>query len=1235
MLTTLPPSAQDTYKPSLSTHSFDQFKAELTPQRSTPRRAITVATRLDEADAVAWLRSQIDENDADRIITQALAKKLVIAVRDARIGATGIVALIQEFSLSTDEGVALMCLAEALLRIPDRATADSLIATKIARGDWRKHLGKSPSLFVNAVTWGLLVTGKLVKTNTAHTLGAALVQLIGKGGAPLIRKGVDLAMHQLGNQFVCGQTIDEALHSSRSNQARGYAYSYDMLGESALTAAHAQHYFTAYEQAIHAIGKASGGRGIKNGPGISVKLSALHPRYTKAQRHRVMRELVPRLTQLVSLAKDYDIGFNIDAEEADRLELSLDLIEKLAFEPALAGYAGLGVAVQAYQKRAPWVCDFLIDLVQRSGRKMMVRLVKGAYWDAEIKRAQVDGLPGYPVYTRKVHTDLSYLVCAQKLLLASDLLYTQFATHNAHTLAAIHTAAQRLHVTDYEFQCLYGMGETLYDQVVPTIALGRRCRIYAPVGSHQMLLPYLVRRLLENGANSSFVNQLVDPTIAIDTLLADPIKQVAQYDGSPHPGVALPVAMFGAERRNSAGLDLSDELILAALACDIEMLDSACWQATPLIVGRSPRSNVRRLRNPANHGDVVGSVVDADEDDVDSALAIAERYAPQWHAVSPPQRADILNRAADLFEQHTTELLTMLIREAGKTWPNATAEVREAVDFLRYYAAQIDSTNQVQPLGVVVCISPWNFPLAIFVGQVSAALAAGNIVLAKPAEQTPLVAWRATQLLHAAGVPPAALQLLTGPGDTIGARLIADHRIDGVIFTGSFEVAQSINRTLAARAGAAQTVAALIAETGGQNAMIVDSSALLDQVVQDVISSSFDSAGQRCSALRILCLQDDIAERAIAMLKGAMQQLVVGDPVCLSTDIGPIIDSDARDHLLAHIERMRPLAKDVFTLALPPICQHGNWVAPTIIEIDTLALLTQEVFGPVLHVLRYRRQDLPAVIDQINGLGYGLTFGIHSRIDTTIDFIRQHICAGNIYVNRSIVGAVVGVQPFGGSGKSGTGPKAGGPHYVRRLQREVIALSGDVDNDNNNNRQPTTSALCDFKAWAATHGHNTLDKLCAHYARTNLVGQTNSLPGPTGESNTLSFIARGKVLCAAGEVDALLNQLAAVLASGNLAVLDSTSRALLPASVLPVLRDHLIYTERVDERKGNLSLALIDGLRSASIRPQLAARDDVIVPVVDTDAQQPIATSYLAAERTISVNTTAAGGNASLMTLVG
>ena len=1199
------------------------------PCRSSLRRAITATTRIAESDAVAWLLQQTTADADARETTEALAKKLVVAVREKRTHSSGVDALMLEFSLSSDEGVALMCLAEALLRIPDHQTADRLIADKISRGDWRKHLGESPSLFVNAATWGLLITGKLVGTSSERTLGAAMSRLISKGGEPLIRKGVDLAMRMLGNQFVTGQTIDEALQNSRINEARGYRYSYDMLGESALTADDAARYFASYHTAIHAIGKASAGRGIKEGPGISVKLSALHPRYARSQQQRVMTELLPQLKRLVLLAKQYDIGFNIDAEEADRLELSLDLIEALALDPALEGYAGLGVVVQAYQKRCPWVIDFLIDLARRSGRKMMVRLVKGAYWDAEIKRAQVDGLSDYPVYTRKVHTDLSYLVCAQKLLLASDLLYPQFATHNAHTLAAIHTAAEQLKVTDYEFQCLYGMGETLYDQVVPATALGRPCRIYAPVGSHHTLLAYLVRRLLENGANSSFVNQLVDPQIAIETLLADPIDQSARYQGSPHPGIALPAAMFGAERRNSAGLDFNDELTLAELDRGFAKWVDRQWHATPLLCIEHTATTAQSLHNPADNRDCYGSVVEATRDDVNAALTAAENHALDWQTINPTERAAVLISAADLFEQHTIELLAILIREAGKSLPNAISEVREAVDFLRYYAAQIDHSYNALALGPIVCISPWNFPLAIFVGQISAALAAGNVVLAKPAEQTSVVAWRATQLLHAAGIPRAALQLIPGRGEIVGAQLIADHRVRGVIFTGSTDVALLINRTLAARAIAEQAEVALIAETGGQNAMVVDSSALLEQVVQDAISSAFDSAGQRCSALRILCLQDDIAERAVSMLKGAMQQLVVGNPACLSTDIGPVIDEEARDRLSAHIARLRVTARDFFSLPLPPHCDHGTWVAPTLIEIDSLDALKQEVFGPVLHVLRYRREQLTNLIDTINAMGYGLTFGIHSRIDETIQVVSEQIHAGNVYVNRSIVGAVVGVQPFGGEGKSGTGPKAGGPLYLKRLQRNPhrhIAATSAVE------RTPLP-ALQTLMAWAASHGHEKLSELCAQYHESSLIGQTILLPGPTGEQNTLSFNPRGDVLCVARRVDTLLNQLAAVLASGNTPVLDAAGSALVPASLKALMPNQLIDIDQVSTTARDIRLALVDSAISASIRPLLAAREGAIVTLIETDPWQPIAMWRLVAERAVSVNTTAAGGNASLMTL--
>ncbi|MBV8633347.1 MAG: bifunctional proline dehydrogenase/L-glutamate gamma-semialdehyde dehydrogenase PutA, partial [Burkholderiaceae bacterium] len=711
--------------------------------------------------------------------------KLVQSVREKRTRASGVDALMHEFSLSSDEGVALMCLAEALLRIPDTQTADRLIADKISKGDWKRHLGESPSLFVNAATWGLLITGKLVSTNSEQGLGSAMTKLIAKGGEPLIRKGVDLAMRMLGNQFVTGQTIAEALANSRDNEARGYRYSYDMLGEAALTAHDAALYYDAYEKAIHAIGKASNGRGIKNGPGISVKLSALHPRYSRAQRARVMNELLPKLKSLLLLARQYDIGLNIDAEETDRLELSLDMLEALVRDPDLAGFDGIGFVVQAYQKCCPYVLDYVIDIARKNQRKLMIRLVKGAYWDAEIKRAQTDGHPSYPVYTRKVYTDLSYLACSRKLLDATDVIYPQFATHNAHTLATIHTWAKERKVEDYEFQCLHGMGETLYDQVVGKDNLNKPCRVYAPVGSHQTLLAYLVRRLLENGANSSFVNQIVDENVSIDSLIADPFETSRILDGQPHPNIALPPQLYGKERKNSAGVDLSNENVLRKLSASYEQIGRQRWHATPLLDGPVNAAAAIPVCNPSDRRDVVGTVIEADIEDVETALVAAASYATDWQTREPAERAAILVRAAELFEENQAELMAIAVREAGKSLPNAIAEVREAIDFLHYYAEQIRGTQNALALGPVVCISPWNFPLAIFTGQVAAALAAGNTVVAKPAEQTPLIAFRAVQLFHEAGVPAGVLQLLPGRGEVVGAALTADERVKGVIFTGS------------------------------------------------------------------------------------------------------------------------------------------------------------------------------------------------------------------------------------------------------------------------------------------------------------------------------------------------------------------------------------------------------------------------------------------------------------------
>ncbi len=1200
------------------------------------RAAISAHCRIDEAARVAALAAELAAIPLDRAAVAEHARQLIVAVRQQRDGASGVDNLMHEFSLSTQEGITLMCLAEALLRIPDTATRDRLIRDKIAKGDWRAHLGHSHSLFVNAATWGLMLTGKLVATHSEHTLGGNLAKLIARGGEPLIRSGMEFAMGLLGQQFVMGETIAAALKRSEASTRRGYTHSFDMLGEAAATRADAEAYTDAYAHAIHAIGKASAGRGVVNGPGISIKLSALHPRYCRAQRQRVMDELYPRLVALMQLACGYNIGVNIDAEEADRLELSLDLVERLLAEPDLAGWTGLGVVVQAYQKRCPFVIEHLAERAREHGRRIMIRLVKGAYWDAEIKRAQVDGLAGYPVFTRKVHTDLSYLACAARLLAVADRVYPQFATHNAHTLASVARMAADKGVTEYEFQCLHGMGEGLYDHVVAPGAAGPRCRIYAPVGRHDALLPYLVRRLLENGANSSFVNRIVDEKVPEAALLEAPLEQVLREGGEAHPAIPLPRVLFGPARLNSAGLDLADEAVLAGLADALQRLAGHPWRAAPLLAagcaGAGPWVDIL---NPADRRERVGQARGATPDEIEAALQAAVAVAEAWAARPAAERAGLLRGAADGLEAALPELFSLCVREAGKTWPNAVAEIREAVDFCRYYAAEVERLPAPPaPPGPVACISPWNFPLAIFVGEVAAALAAGSPVLAKPAEQTPLIAARAVRIFHAAGVPPAVLQLLPGTGEAVGAALVADPRVRGVIFTGSTEVARLIQRSLAARPPG-QPEARLIAETGGQNAMIVDASALAEQVVQDVIASGFDSAGQRCSALRLLCLQEDIADRVLEMLQLAMGELAVGNPARLATDVGPVIDEAARAGLLAHIEGMRAAGRRVFQYKLPDDTAAGCFVPPTLIEIGRVEELAGEVFGPVVHVLRYPAARLERLVDAINATGYGLTFGMHSRIGAQIDAVTRRIRAGNLYVNRNMVGAVVGVQPFGGEGLSGTGPKAGGPLYLVRL----LGL-GDVPPEALGlQRRPAgealpapCAALDALEAWAEGRGRGALAQVCRDDRGASLLGWEAWLPGPTGESNRLHFVPRGAVLCRAGSEAALLAQLAAALATGNTPLLPAA--APLPPDLPAAVTRHLRQLAPGERAACVAVLAEGEAEALAAIRRELAARDGALVPVIGPD---PASGRYplhrLCGERVLTVNTAAAGGNAALMTL--
>jgi len=1188
------------------------FAAFAPPVRpATPlRQAITAAYRRDEAEALVPLIAAATLDDATRAAIRETATQLVTGLRARKRGGA-VESLVQEYALSSEEGVALMCLAEALLRIPDDATRDALIRDKIADGDWRAHLGGKP-LFVNAATWALVVTGKLVGTADDKGLGAALMRLVARAGEPVIRRAIDIAMRMMGEQFVTGETIAEALKRARHEEAKGFRYSYDMLGEAATTGADAERYYRDYENAIHAIGKASNGRGVYQGPGISIKLSALHPRYARSQADRVMAELLPRVKTLAVLARSYDIGLNIDAEEADRLELSLDLLESLALDPDLAGWDGLGFVVQAYGKRCPFVIDWIIDLAGRAQRRIMVRLVKGAYWDAEIKRAQVDGLPDFPVYTRKVHTDVAYIACARKLLAATTHVFPQFATHNAQTLATIYQlAGPDFAVGKYEFQCLHGMGEPLYEQVVGKEKLDRPCRIYAPVGTHETLLAYLVRRLLENGANSSFVNRIADPEIPVSELVADPAEQVKAMPnpGAHHDLIALPRALYP-DRRNSDGLDLSNEDALAALSESLRESAAIAWRAAPA----DGQGAERKVLNPADHRDEVGVVVEVSPEA--ATAAVARAAASNWGATPVAERAAMLDRTADALQARMPVLLGLIVREAGKSLPNAIAEVREAIDFLRYYAERARATfgPAQAPLGPVVCISPWNFPLAIFAGQVAAALVAGNPVLAKPAEETPLIAAQAVALLHEAGVPADALQLVPGDGP-IGAALVGAPETAGVMFTGSTAVARLIQRQLASRVSPAGKPIPLIAETGGQNAMIVDSSALAEQVVADVIASAFDSAGQRCSALRILCLQEEVADRTLAMLKGALKELRIGRTDALAVDTGPVITAEAQANIEQHIATMRARGHRIEQQELPAAAAHGTFIAPTIIEIGHIADVEREVFGPVLHVLRYARDELSALIDAINATGYGLTFGLHTRLDETIAEVTARVQAGNLYVNRNVIGAIVGVQPFGGRGLSGTGPKAGGPLYLGRLTTEApVAV------------EPAASApvlLEEFETWLEAAGEVDAAATARRYGAASALGMERELPGPVGERNLYALHPRGRILLRPATRAGLFEQIAAVLATGNRAALEGMA---LPQGLPP--RIAAIFAAE----PGKCPASALVEAEPVALAEQLAVQDGPIVPILARgETGYPL--DLLLEEVSISINTTAAGGNASLMTI--
>ncbi|MFS4437350.1 bifunctional proline dehydrogenase/L-glutamate gamma-semialdehyde dehydrogenase PutA [Paracoccaceae bacterium GXU_MW_L88] len=1187
------------------------------------RKDIRNATLADEAEILSQLidTAALSETDRARIADQAA--KIVKNVREGE--RPGIMeAFLAEYGLSTQEGVALMCMAEALLRVPDAETVDELIEDKITPHDWGEHLGDSSSTMVNASTWALMLTGRVLEEREPGIVGS-LRGMVRRMGEPVIRTAATRAMREMGAQFVLGQTIQDAMKRGRDYTKKGYTYSFDMLGEAARTEDDAKRYHDAYLDAIHKIGKSGDSGDIRKNHGISVKLSALHPRYETSHREDCVPVLVARLLEACQLAKSYNIGLNVDAEEADRLDLSLDIIEEVLSDESLAGWDGFGVVVQAYGRRAAPVIRWLHALAEKLDRKIMVRLVKGAYWDTEIKLAQVKGLDGFPVFTRKANTDVSYLGCARLLLDSRDRIYPQFATHNAHTVAAVLDMAGD-DFNSFELQRLHGMGESVHEIV--RRQTGVTTRIYAPVGAHRDLLAYLVRRLLENGANSSFVNQIVDEDIPPAEVAADPIAEALEHEQKAHPGVTPPEKIFG-DRRNSEGWDLLDPVdVMRFKSARAPFAAPYTWEAGPLSSALGAQDGTpRELRNPAKREEVIGTVYEVDQAGVEAAITAAIDGQEAWAARPVSERADILRKAGQLYEENAGEIFGCIAREAGKTPFDAVAEIREAVDFLNYYADQAEAAEEgTEARGAIVCISPWNFPLAIFTGQIAAALVTGNSVLAKPAEQTPLIASIGARLLHEAGVPKEVLHLLPGDGENVGAPLTTDPRIAGVCFTGSTEVARIIEKALAKNG---DPDAMLIAETGGINAMIVDSTALPEQAVRDITASAFQSCGQRCSALRVLYVQDDVADGVLKMLKGAMDAMVIGDPWDMSTDIGPVIDEEAYENITSYTKAHQ--ADRLHAIDGPT---SDFFVTPVAIKTQNIGTVEREVFGPVLHVARFGAEEIGKVIDDINARGFGLTFGIHSRIDARVQEVVDGVHAGNVYVNRNQIGAIVGSQPFGGEGLSGTGPKAGGPFYLSRFRKSKRA-GGRVSGET-----VKLPSWPDAAAWAARN--DRLAVLRRRGADTALLNDISTsplnaeeLPGPTGESNRLRLAPRGRVLCLGPDAESLKAQVVTALAMGNAVVAIApkameTLDSLRGGGVPLVIREGQVEAGALTS--GPLDLVAFAG-DDAALRPlrqALAARDGAIVPVV-TDLNR---LSAFAHERAVCIDTTAAGGNAALLAKV-
>ncbi len=1172
------------------------------------RSRIRASILADEAETLARLAADAGLTGTDRQAIGARAQALVEKVRAAQ-SAGMLESFLAEYSLSTHEGIALMCLAEALLRVPDTATIDDLIEDKIAPSRWHEHLDRANSPLVNVSTLALTLTGQVLRDRDGI---AGMIQgFVQRIGEPVIRSAVMQAMKILGSQFVLGRDIEEATRIARRAEKDGFTYSYDMLGEAARTEADAKRYRAAYAEAIAVLATRSTAGSVRDNPGVSVKLSALHPRYEFMKRERVMDELVERTLALAMMARGANMGFNIDAEEAERLDISLDVIAAVLADERLGGWDGFGIVVQAYGQRASHVIDWIEALAERLDRRVMVRLVKGAYWDSEIKRAQVLGLKGFPVFTRKAATDISYIANARRLLSKTGRIYPQFATHNAQTVSAVLQIAELLGVDKaaFEFQRLHGMGERLH-QILHE-EQGTRTRIYAPVGRHSDLLAYLVRRLLENGANGSFVNMIADRDVPAADVVRDPFEAIADAPVR----VVAPARLFLPTRQNSAGRDLTDPVEVDYILVDRDRFrpSEKRWHAVPGSLVAGTEAEQFTIVSPAT-GEPVGDAIGASRETIELAIATARDAAPGWGGRAVSERALLLHQVADLYEQNSAEYYALCAREAGKTLPDSVNELREAIDFLRYYAAEAERSEPRQPLGVFTCISPWNFPLAIFTGQVAAALVAGNTVLAKPAESTPLIAALAVRLMHQAGIPEEVVQLVPGSGSVVGSALTSDPRIDGVCFTGSLATAKAIDQKMADNLAPG---APFIAETGGLNAMIVDSTALPEQAVRDILASAFQSAGQRCSALRILYVQEDAAERTLEMLYGAMDELAVGDPWDFPVDVGPVIDARAKAKFEAYIEGFAAREAVLHRLETPA---QGTFVAPVVLKVSGIAEMKEEIFGPVLHVATFKAEELDAVIASINASGYGLTFGLHTRIDGRVEEVSERVRAGNIYVNRNQIGAVVGAQPFGGEGLSGTGPKAGGPNYLKRFWRPL-------------ERHEPSAAVNPLSGLSIGFAIAAVDQVKIGIERVGIEPAHEELPGPTGESNTLYTWPRGVVLCLGPDTESARRQaqLALELGNGVLVVAPGGSKIaeMLGANGEPIGGlDKKLAPAAIEA--GLFVDAVMHFGTDADLKPwrqALARREGPIIPLIT----RPSDAEHLIRERHVCIDTTASGGNAELL----